>query len=134
MSALKSPAGRLFITNKSSKCRFLNDTGSHLCVFPRKIITQRRSHIHYNPHLRMTASWPQPGIMPGPHVASFSGSCHNLSLQDTDEELQTLMASNIALRFMKQIPGTTVSTYCDMSAGQSRPYVSDSLCLQVFES
>jgi hypothetical protein len=30
--------GRIFITDKSNKQRFLTDTGSHLCVFPRKLI------------------------------------------------------------------------------------------------
>jgi hypothetical protein len=40
-------AGRTFITDKSSKRWFLNDTGSYLCVFPRKLIPQSMSRIHY---------------------------------------------------------------------------------------
>jgi cleavage and polyadenylation specificity factor subunit 1 len=37
--------------------------------------------------------------------------------QDNDDELRTLLASNTALRLEKlQVPGTTVSIYCDMSA------------------
>jgi hypothetical protein len=40
--------GRLFITDKTSKRWFLLDTGSDLCVFPRKLIPQRRSHVNYD--------------------------------------------------------------------------------------
>jgi hypothetical protein len=44
--------------------------------------------------------------------------------QDGDDELCTLLGSNTALRLEKlQIPGTTVSIYCDTTAGRSRPYV-----------
>jgi hypothetical protein len=56
------------------------------------------------------------------------------SLQDTNDKLPTLMASNIALWLEKQVPGTIVSAYCDTSAGQPRPYVSASLSPQVFQS
>jgi hypothetical protein len=42
--------------------------------------------------------------------------------QDTDDELRTLLASNTALRLKKlQVPGTTVSIYCDLSAGMTQP-------------
>jgi hypothetical protein len=34
--------------HKTSKRRFLIDTGSDLCVFPRKLIPQRRLRIHYD--------------------------------------------------------------------------------------
>jgi hypothetical protein len=61
-------------------------------------------------------------------------TARNPSSQDTEDELPTLMVSNIALRLEKQVPGVIVSAYCDMSAGQPRPYVSDSLRLQVFQS
>jgi hypothetical protein len=40
--------GRLFITDKSSKRRFLIDTSSDLCVFPRKLIPQRRTRVNYD--------------------------------------------------------------------------------------
>jgi hypothetical protein len=40
--------GRLFVTDKSSKLRFLIDTGSDLCVFPRKLIPQRRERFNYD--------------------------------------------------------------------------------------
>jgi hypothetical protein len=40
--------GRLFVTNKSSKQRFPIDTGSDLCVFPRKLIPQRRERVNYD--------------------------------------------------------------------------------------
>jgi cleavage and polyadenylation specificity factor subunit 1 len=47
--------------------------------------------------------------------------------QDDDNELRTLLASSTALRLERQqIPGTTVSIYCDTSAGKPR--------LQVFEA
>jgi hypothetical protein len=41
-------SGRLFITDKVSKCRFLIDTGSDLCVFPRKLFPQRRTRVNYD--------------------------------------------------------------------------------------
>jgi hypothetical protein len=55
--------------------------------------------------------------------------------QDGDNELRTLLASSTVLRLERQqIPGTTVSIYCDTSAGKHRPYVPASLRLQVFQS
>jgi hypothetical protein len=39
---------RLFITDKFSKHQFLIDTGSDLCVFPRKLVPQRRSTVNYD--------------------------------------------------------------------------------------
>jgi cleavage and polyadenylation specificity factor subunit 1 len=55
--------------------------------------------------------------------------------QDGDNELRTLLASNTALWLERQqIPGATISTYCDTSAGIPRPYVPDSLRHQVFQS
>jgi hypothetical protein len=53
--------GCLFVTDKSSKQRFLIDTGSDLCVFPRKL-RPLRGQRHYHPHLRVAAPQPQPGI------------------------------------------------------------------------
>jgi hypothetical protein len=40
--------GRLFATDKSSELRFLIDTGSDLCVFPRKLIPQCRKRVNYD--------------------------------------------------------------------------------------
>jgi cleavage and polyadenylation specificity factor subunit 1 len=55
--------------------------------------------------------------------------------QTSDDELQTLLQSNTALRLEKQdILGTTVSIYCDTSAGNPRPYILAQLRLQVFQS
>jgi hypothetical protein len=55
--------------------------------------------------------------------------------QDGDDELQTLLGSNTALRLEKlPIPSTMVSIYCDTSAGRSRAYVPAPLRLQVFQS
>jgi cleavage and polyadenylation specificity factor subunit 1 len=57
------------------------------------------------------------------------------ALQDGDDELRTLLGVTTALRLEKLlIPGTTVSIYCDTSAGRSRPYVPGPLRLQVFQS
>jgi cleavage and polyadenylation specificity factor subunit 1 len=39
--------GRIFIIDKTSKFRFLIDTGSDLCVFPRKLVPQRRERVNY---------------------------------------------------------------------------------------
>jgi hypothetical protein len=55
--------------------------------------------------------------------------------QTSDDELQTLLQSNTALRLEKQhSPGTTVFIYCDTSAGKPRPYIPAPLRLQVFPS
>jgi cleavage and polyadenylation specificity factor subunit 1 len=55
--------------------------------------------------------------------------------QDGDDELRTLLGSTAALRLEKlPIPGTTVSIYCDTSAGRFRPYVPGPLRIQVFQS
>jgi hypothetical protein len=40
--------GRLFITDRVSKLRFLIDTGSDLFVFPRKLIPVRRERVNYD--------------------------------------------------------------------------------------
>jgi hypothetical protein len=39
---------RLFVTDKSSKLLFLINTGSDLCVFPRKLIPQQRERVNYD--------------------------------------------------------------------------------------
>jgi hypothetical protein len=39
--------GRLFITDESTKQRVLIDTGLDLCVFPRKLILQRKERVNY---------------------------------------------------------------------------------------
>jgi cleavage and polyadenylation specificity factor subunit 1 len=45
--------------------------------------------------------------------------------QDSDDDLRTLLGSTATLRQEElPIPSTTVSIYCDTSAGRSRPYVS----------
>jgi hypothetical protein len=130
VTRLPKASGRLFITDQPSKSRFLNDTGSHLCVFPRKHIPQCRSCIHYDLCAANGTTIPTYGWLP----LSLNLGLHYITLQDTDVELPTLMASNIALWLEKQIPDTTVSSYCDTSAGQPRPYVSAFLLLQVFQS
>jgi hypothetical protein len=55
--------------------------------------------------------------------------------QENDVVLQTLLASDTALRLEKQqIPGPAVSSYGDTSAGHTRPYVTAPLRPQVFQS
>jgi cleavage and polyadenylation specificity factor subunit 1 len=55
--------------------------------------------------------------------------------QADDNELQTLLVANTALRLEKLlIPGTTVELYCDTSAGKPRPYVPALLRRQVLQS
>jgi hypothetical protein len=41
-------ARRLFVTDRSSKQQFLINTGSDLCMFPRKLITQRKESVNYD--------------------------------------------------------------------------------------
>jgi hypothetical protein len=41
--------GRLFVIDRSSKQRFLIDTGSDRCVFPSKLVPQRRERVNYDP-------------------------------------------------------------------------------------
>jgi hypothetical protein len=40
-------SGRLFITDRVSKRRYLVETGSDLCVFPRKLLPGRRERTDY---------------------------------------------------------------------------------------
>jgi cleavage and polyadenylation specificity factor subunit 1 len=55
--------------------------------------------------------------------------------QENDDELRTLLMADTSLRLEKrQVPGTTVSVYCDMSGSKPRPYVPGPLRLQVFQS
>jgi hypothetical protein len=57
------------------------------------------------------------------------------ALQESDDEIRALLASDTALRLEKQrIPGTLVSIYFDSSAGNPRPYVPAPLRLEVFYS
>ena len=46
--ACSTPPGRLFITDRVSTLRFLVDTGSDLCVFPRRLVPGRREHTSYD--------------------------------------------------------------------------------------
>jgi hypothetical protein len=41
-------AGRLFITDRITKRQFLVDTGSDLCVYPRRLIPRRRERVNYD--------------------------------------------------------------------------------------
>jgi hypothetical protein len=42
-----TPTNVRLITDKVTKLRFLIDTGSDLCVYPRKLIPQRRTRVNY---------------------------------------------------------------------------------------
>jgi hypothetical protein len=54
---------------------------------------------------------------------------------ESDDELQKLLGSTIALRLKKlTIPGTTVSIYCDTSTSNPRSYVPGPLRLHLFQS
>jgi hypothetical protein len=109
-------------------------TGFAPLRFPRKLIPQRRSWLTTTPAWLMvppilTHGWLPLSLNLG--LRRNHTAC-NPSSQDTDDELQTLMASNIALRLEKQDPGAIVSTHRGPPAGQPRPYVSAPLRLQVF--
>jgi hypothetical protein len=41
-------SGRLFITDRNSKLRYLVDTGSDMCVYPRKLLPERRERTDYD--------------------------------------------------------------------------------------
>ena len=41
------PNNRLFVTDKSSKCQFLIDTGSDLCCFPKSLLKKRICHTSF---------------------------------------------------------------------------------------
>jgi hypothetical protein len=43
-------SGRLFVTDRTTKQRYLVDTGSDLCVFPRKLLPGRRERTDYTPY------------------------------------------------------------------------------------
>jgi hypothetical protein len=46
--ACSTPPGRLFIIDRVSNLRFLVDTGSDLCVFPRRLVPGRRERTSYD--------------------------------------------------------------------------------------
>jgi hypothetical protein len=46
--ACSAPPGRLFITDRVHKLRYLIDTGSHVCVVPRRLAQGRRECINYD--------------------------------------------------------------------------------------
>ena len=46
--ACSTPPGRLFITNRFSNLRFLVDTRSNLCVYPRKLVPGRMERTGYD--------------------------------------------------------------------------------------
>jgi hypothetical protein len=55
-------------------------------------------------------------------------------LQDSDNKLQTHLASNTALQLEKQqIPGTTVTIYCEHICRETSAVHSSPLWLQVFQ-
>jgi hypothetical protein len=80
--------GRLFVTDKSSKLRFLIDTGSDLCMFPSKLIPQHRERVNYdlyaaNPPTdgcRLASTW---DCVENSHGTSWWPTSHNLSLEQT---------------------------------------------------
>jgi hypothetical protein len=39
--------GRISVTDKPSRCRYLIDKGSDICVFPRKLIPHGRERVNY---------------------------------------------------------------------------------------
>jgi hypothetical protein len=47
-NSISTPACRLFITYRASKPKFLVDTGSDLCVFPRKLVPGRKGSADYD--------------------------------------------------------------------------------------
>ena len=64
--------GRLFVKDRITKQRYLVDTGSDLCVFPRKLLAGRRECMDYTLyaangttiHIRMELPEPEPGTTP----------------------------------------------------------------------
>jgi cleavage and polyadenylation specificity factor subunit 1 len=69
--------------------------------------------------------------------AITNAPCHVVlaESQENDDELPTLLVSDTALRLEKrQVPGTTVSIYSDVSTGKLRPYIPRPLRFQVFQS
>lgn len=47
-NACTTNSGRLLVTDRVTKTRYLIDTGSDLCVFPRKLLPERRARIDYS--------------------------------------------------------------------------------------
>jgi hypothetical protein len=71
-------SGHLFLTDRVRKQRYLVDTGSDLCVFPRKLLpgAQGAHRLHpvrgqwdHHPHIWMDLTEPEPGTAPRIHVA-----------------------------------------------------------------
>jgi hypothetical protein len=64
VNVCKTVTSHLFITDKTSKRRFLIDTGSDLCVFPRKLIPQRKSRVNYDLSVANGTTIPTYGWLP----------------------------------------------------------------------
>jgi hypothetical protein len=68
-------SGRLFVMDRNSKQRYLVDTGSDLCVFPRRLLQGAhrlhtiRSKWDHHPHLWMDLEEHEPVTTPRIHVA-----------------------------------------------------------------
>ena len=56
--------GRLFITDRLTKQQYLVDTGSDLCVFPRKLLPGRRERSEYNLFYANGTTIPTYGLTP----------------------------------------------------------------------
>jgi hypothetical protein len=76
---------RLFIKDRISKRQFLIDTGSHLCVYPRRLIPRRKERVNYDlyapngttiPTYRWLPLTTQPGTRTAFHVAIRGGRRH----------------------------------------------------------
>jgi hypothetical protein len=92
--------GRLFITNRYSKHRFLIDTDLDFCVFPRKLIPQLRSRVNYDLTANSTTI-PTYGWLP----LSFSlGLCRDFTWRFVVANITQLLIGAEFLSLQKQSP------------------------------
>jgi hypothetical protein len=75
-NACTTTTGRLFIIDRISKLRFLIDTGSDLCVFPRKLIPGRRERVNYDLFAANGSTIPTYGWIP---VSLNLGLCRDFT-------------------------------------------------------
>jgi hypothetical protein len=167
--------GRLFFTDRYSKRQFLIDTGSDLCVYPRRLVPRRMERMNYGPCTANgttihTYGWLPLSLNFGLRrdfmwrfvVADVTRQTSDTFLDRTTLSTTSSLASSPSLRPIIRStgripgrrrrapntpginhrtaaeklpnPGTTVSIYCDTSAGRSRPYVAAPPRLHVFQS
>jgi hypothetical protein len=90
--------GSLFITDRVSKRRFLIDTGSDLCVFPRKLVPGRRERVNYDLFAANGSTIPTYGWIP---VSLNLGLRRDFTWRFVEADVQTAIIGTDLLSHLK---------------------------------